>query len=403
MPFPMPFYFSDGQVCGNFNQLALACDERWEEAKGLLAEGFWAGFFATIGRLDLSAAAKQAAVEPDRDLGLSLLLEKLPADPDALRPPKVVLESIDKDLGQLAPGADKTFEVMIINQGMLFLRGTVLSNCDWIVFGSRTGPAQKMFQTRNIYTIQARVLGHKLRAGLKPLQGEIVVDTNGGAVTMTVRANVPINPFPKGAYANDALAGAKSPHEIALKAKEHPKDAAVLFQQGAVKAWYATNGWTYPIEGSEGSGKGAVQQFFEALGLTKPPRLEINIKALTFKGKVGERLSARVTLRTEEAKPVYAQAWSNQDWAGFGPTEYMGNKVKIPVEITVPPYPGQTVSAHLTFQGNGKQRFIVPVSVVIEAAPMPEEPVAPAEEDQGLPDKIVKGIESIWKGFLGNE
>ena len=24
MPFPMPFYFSDGQACANFNQLALA-------------------------------------------------------------------------------------------------------------------------------------------------------------------------------------------------------------------------------------------------------------------------------------------------------------------------------------------------------------------------------------------
>ena len=32
-----------------------------------------------------------------------------------------------------------------------------------------------------------------------------------------------------------------------------------------MKAWYASNGWTYPIQGSHGSGRGAVQQFFERL------------------------------------------------------------------------------------------------------------------------------------------
>src|SRR5204863_4084709 len=140
-------------------------------------------------------------------------------------------------------------------------------------------------------------------------QGEILIDTNGGAITLPVLAEVPIIPFPKGVHANDALAGARSPHEIALKAKAQPREAALLFEQGAVKAWYASNGWMYPIEGSEGSGKGAVQQFFEALGLTKPPELEIDIDYLMFKGKIGERLVKHVILSTFESKPVYAQAW----------------------------------------------------------------------------------------------
>jgi hypothetical protein len=402
LPFPMAFYFADGQACTNFNQLALACDERWEEAKGLLAQGFWPTFFAGIGRHDLAALAKRAVEEPDRDLGLSQLLEKFPADPEALRPPNLTLGSMEENLGVLSPGTDRTFELTILNRGMLVLRGMVLSNSDWLVFGDRTGPSQKMFQTRSICTIKVRVLGHKLRAGSKPLQGEIVVDTNGGMRTLLVRADVPIVPFPKGGHANDALAGAKSPHEIALRAKQFSNEAAILFEQGAVKAWYASNGWIYPIEGSEGSGKGAVQQFFEALGLTKPPRLAIDSNYLRFKGRIGERLSARATLSTEEAKPVYAHAWSNQDWVTFGPIKYLGNKVRIQVEVVVPALPGQTVLAEVIIQGNGKQQFVVPLSVTVENLPVVEEVITDyivEEEPQGLEQLVRKGIQAIKNLF----
>ena len=172
-------------------------------------------------------------------------------------------------------------------------------------------------------------------------------------------------------YANDSLAGARSPYEIAVKARKHPKEAALLFEQGAVKTWYASNGWTFPIEGSAGSGIGAVQQFFEALGLTKPPRLKIDSDTLVLAGKIGERLSAHLTVSTEERKPVYAQAWCNQQWVKFGPIKYLGKMVKLPVEITVPPYPGENLLAQVTVQGNGKQRFVVPVSLTVEQGNTP--------------------------------
>ncbi len=400
MPFPIPFCFADGQACANFNQLALACDERWDEARGLLAAGYWPTFFGGIGRLDLVAAAKRAAAEADPDLGLSQLLEKLPADPDALRPPKAAVEPADQYLGLLTPGTDRTFELTIINQGMLVLRGMIVVNCEWLVLDERGAPTQKMFQTRNMCTIKVRVLGGKLRAGLQSLQGEIVIDTNGGAVTIPVRADVPIRPFPKGAYANDSLAGALSPHEIAVKAKEHPQDAAVLFEHGAVKAWYENNGWTYPIEGSEGSGKGAVQQFFEALGLTRPPVLKIDTAFLMFRGKAGQCLSRRVTLSTEEAKPVYAHAWSDQDWVKFGPIKFLGNRVKIPVEVTVPPRPGETVLAQVTIRGNGKQQFVVPVTLTVEPLNGPV-PVASQVPRQGLTHRVRTGIRAFLQNVFG--
>jgi hypothetical protein len=222
-----------------------------------------------------------------------------------------------------------------------------------------------MFQTRNGCVIPVQVVGSKLRAGLKPLLGEIIIDTNGGAVTVPVRAAVPIRPFPRG-YANELLAGVRLPRELAVKAKQSPTEAGRLFELGAVKAWYASNGWTYPIEGADGQGAGAVQQFFEALGLTKPPRLEMDSSSLTLEGKPGEILSTQLTLRTRDAKPVYAQAWSNQEWVKPGPLKYRGTKVQIPVQVMVPADAGQTAQAQVTIEGNAKQRFVVPVTVAVK-------------------------------------
>jgi hypothetical protein len=396
VPFPTPFHFPDGQGCYNFNQLALACNIRWEEARSLLAEGVWANFFSIIGRLDLSAAARQAAAEPDPDRGLSQLLEKLPADADTVRPPTLGVQSAEEDLGQLTPGVDLGFELIILNKGMFHLHGIVSTNCPWLVFGDRSGPSQRMFQTRSACAIPMRVLGDRLRAGLQPLQGEIVIESNGGTLTVPVTAQVPVAPFPKGVHANDALAGARSPREIALKAKEHPSDAAILFAQGAVKAWYASNGWTYPIEGSEGSGKGAVQQFFEALGLTKPPRLEIDTAFITIKDKAGKRHARRIIVRTEEAKPVYAHAWSNQSWVAFRPVKYQGNKVEILVELTVPPQPGETVHAEVTIEGNGKQRFVVPVTVAVaQQAPKAKRTAEETDDDDAEESPT-------WSDWFGN-
>jgi hypothetical protein len=406
IPFPTPFYFSDGQACANFNQLALACANRWEEARRLLAEGIWPLFFGGIWRHDLAAAATQLATEPDLDRALSGLLEILPADPESVRPATLAVESLEENLGELTPGTDRTFEVVILNRGMLQLRGMVTSTCDWLVFGDRAGPSQKMFETRSVCTVQVRVLSNKLRAGFKPLQGEIVVDSNGGSITVTVRVNVPIQPFPKGVYANDALAGARSPRDIARRAKDFPNEVAVLFEQSAVKAWYASNGWTYPIEGSEASGKGALQQFFEALGLTRPPVLQIDTASLMLQGHVGACLSRSVTLRAHDPKPVYAQVWSSENWVQIGPLKFQGNKVKIPVEIVVPPYPGQTVHAQVTIQGNGKQRFVVPVSVTVErgGTPVAGNPEPSADETpQGLPEMVRQGIRAVWRGFLGQD
>ncbi len=390
-PFPLPFSFSDGQGCANYNQLVLACDRRWNEARTNLLNGTWESFFSTIGRADLANLARHSAREADPDVGFCRLLEGLPADAEALRPPKLALTSPVEDLGALEPGKDHKFQLVIENQGLLLLRGSVTTDCDWLFFSDRQGNASaKLFQTRDAYTLSVRAGGHKLRAGKKPLEGQIVIETNGGRRTVAVRATVPIRPFPTGKVANNVLAGALSPRDVAVKAKEHPKEAAALFEQGVVKGWYESNGWTYPIQGTQARGKGALQQFFEALGLTKPPRLEIDTQRIDCRGEVGKRLTKNVVIRAEEARFVYADAQSNESWLKVLPAKSQGNSVTIPLCIEVPPRPGETLDAAVTFQGNGQQRFVVPVSLTV-AGITPAQEVKKARRGRRM-EWIVAGV-----------
>lgn len=365
-PFPTPFVFPDGCSCSTFNQFALACDKRWNDSKKLLAGGTLQWFFSTLGRGDLAAAAAQAATEADLDLGLARLLERLPADADTLRPKLGVPVKLE-DLGTLTPGTDTHFDLVIANQGMLVLRGTIMCDCDWLSFGERQGgTGMKLFQTRDTYTLPIQVLGSRLRAGQKPIEAQIVIDSNGGRTTVMVRASVPVRPFPAGPDSN-LLAGARSPRELAVKAKAHPREAAPLFEQGAVKAWYESNGWTYPVQGTQGRGVGGVQQFFEALGLTKPPKLEIDTERITCRARVGKRITKNVTVTTTEKRFVHAAAFSSAEWIIPQPGQPDGESITLPLRIEVPPPAGETLQAQVTVVGNGGQRFVVPVTLTVMA------------------------------------
>jgi hypothetical protein len=366
-PFSLPFSFSDGHGCANFNQLVLACDRRWNEARANLQNGTWESFFSTIGRADLAVLARHAAKENDADLGLSRFLEGLPADPEALRPPKLALTTPVEDLGALEPGKDHKFQLVIENQGVLLMSGTVVTDCDWLYFGDRVGNSSaKLFQTRDSYSLAVRIPGHVLRAGKKPLEGQILIDTNGGRQAVTVRATVPARPFPAGQDGKNVLAGAGSPRELAVKARTHPKEAAALFEQGAVKAWYESNGWTYPIQGTQARGKGALQQFFEALGLTKPPRLEISTEKIECRGEAGKKLTKNVVISSTEPRFVHAEGHSSQSWIKVLPGKsQQGNSLTISLSIEVPPRPGETLAATVTIYGNGRQRFDVAVALTV--------------------------------------
>src|SRR5205085_10013231 len=122
--------------------------------------------------------------------------------------------------------------------------------------------------------------------------------------------------------------------------------------------WYEENGWDYPIQGSAAAGLAAVQQFFEALGLAKPPRVELSEQAFNLRGRPGECLRTVLQVRALEKRPVIATAVSDQPWLVVGPVQASGTVATIPLEINpVPNQAGKVLQARVSVTANGGQHF----------------------------------------------
>jgi hypothetical protein len=352
------FVFPSGLICRNFDQLAQACQDNWTQAVELLQEGYLERFLGGLGRADLAFAAREAARFPDHDRGLDQLLARLPTS--VIEPPKLHAEPREVNLGVLAVGDNRHFELHLANQGARLLYGTVTSDdCKWLTLGDAPGTPQKVFQFGSETVVPVQVRGANLRAGAKPLEGRLLIESNGGNSFVLVRCEVPVRPFTEG-----VLAGAKSPRQIAEKARAAPKEAAPLFEKGVVADWYKANGWTYPVQGPSAAGLGAVQQFFEALGLTAPPKVEISEKSINFHGQVGARLRHVLEVKAQEKRPVFAHGTSDQPWLVVERAQLNGRTATIGVSVPeVPNRPGEVLQGRVTVTSNGNQRFVVPVTL----------------------------------------
>jgi len=359
-PFHSPFVFPSGRQCRNFDELLLACYEEWQAARALLREGYLESFFGALGRMDLALAAKHAMRAADLDRGLDQLLNKLPCS--NREPPKLFVQPLEVNLGQLSRHSDWRFLLHIENQGMGLLQGTIAcDNTAWLMLGEGTGSPRKVFQCLHEFILPVQVHGKALRAGNKPLEGRLTIESNGGEAAVLVRVDVPVLPFPDG-----VLAGAISPRQIAEKAKANPKAAAPFFENGAVAAWYASNGWTYPVQGPTASGLGAIQQFFEALGLVKAPVVEINETTVYLHGAPGDRLEHIVQVRAQEKRPVFAYAVTSTPWLQIGRIRLEGRTAYIPIQVgQVPAQPGERLHGKVQVTANGGQRFVVEVALTI--------------------------------------
>jgi hypothetical protein len=361
-PFAHALVLASGRRCRTFDELALACHDDWSAGLDLLRQGYLEAFLVGVGRADLAAAARAAARFPDPDRGLDQFLAGLPTT--VLQPPRLYVEPREINLGTLAAGAARRFTLHLHNQGMRLLHGTVA--CDetpWLALGDLPGVAEKHFCFRDELVLPVQVLGQRLRASSQPLEGRLAVSSSGSKITVTVRASMPVTPFPSG-----VLAGAISPRQLAKQAKAAPRQAAVLFEHGSVAAWYRDNGWTYPIPGPPATGLGAVQQFFEALGLTEPPKVTISTEAVSFIGNPGDRLDYTLEVRAAERRPVYAHAVSDRPWLEVRPVRLHGQVATVPLRVPeVPDAPGQTLLARVTVTANSGQRFVVAVGMAVTA------------------------------------
>jgi hypothetical protein len=358
--FVSPFVFPSGRACRTFNELVLACESDWEGARQMLRQGHLESFLGACGRGDLAQAARQAARAADPERALDELLSKMPGD--ARQSPRLYIQPQEVNLGRLRRDEDRRFVLHLENQGMGLLAGSVTcEDAPWLALGDGAGAARKVFQCRHELRLPVRIQGKALRAGNQPLEGRLIVATSGGNSVVLVRAEVPVQPFPEG-----VLAGARSPRQAAEKAREYPQQAAPFFERGAVAAWYEANGWTYPVQGPPASGLGAVQQFFEALGLARAPRVEISQRAVHLQGPPGVSLEHALVLQAVENRPVFAHATTGAGWLRVGHPVLQGRYAHIPLRVPeVPAAPGQQLSGKVLVTANGNQRFVVDVTLSV--------------------------------------
>jgi hypothetical protein len=359
-PFSHPFVFPSGQTCRTFDEFALACFASWPESREMLRQGYLERFLAGLGRTDLALAARQAGRQPDLDRGLDELLAKLPG---TLRtPPRLVIQPAEVNLGQLRRGTDRRFVLHLANEGMGLVHGSIAcEETDWLALGDGPGSPRKLIQFPHSLDLTVQVLGQRLKTGRQGHEGRLAVETNGGTAVVLVRVEVPIQPF-----AGGVLSGATTPRQIAEKAKAAPREAAPLFEQGAVAAWYEANGWIYPVRGPAASGLGAVQQFFEALGLVTPPVVEISTESVNLQGPPGATLEYVLLVQTREKRYVFAHAVSQAPWLQVGQPVLSGGTARVPLTVpAVPALPGERLAGQVQVTANGNQRFTVKVVLTV--------------------------------------
>jgi hypothetical protein len=360
--FAAPFIFPSGRACWTFDEWALACRADWSAAVALHRAGALAAFLEGLGRLDLADRARDTMTFPDPDRSLDQFLGDLPAR--SLQPAKLALSFTEIDFGRLRVGQDVAGELNLINEGMRLLHGVVSSDVPWLAVGEG-GARNKLFSALHEFALPIRVLGRALRAALKPQVGKLTISSSGGRAVVTVKVEAPPQTFAAG-----VLAGARTPRQLAEKARLAPRESARLFESGAVARWYHDNGWTYPVTGGSATGLAVVQQFFDALGISAPPRLELSESALEFAGEPGERLIHSLQIGANQKRPVYAVAQSDEPWLVVSGIDLDGNSAHIRLSVpSIPDRPGATLRATLSITGNSRQHFSVPVVLRIAGTP----------------------------------
>ncbi len=302
------FIFPSGRRCKTFDDLVQGCQYEWEDARNLLHNGEFGRYFAKIGRHDLARLAQENQTQPDPDIALHTFLSLLPAS--QIQGPRLDLNPRRLMLSSIHPGEQRHISLTILNQGKGLLQGkvTITEGGQWLKIAQDGNAAECNLKTAKSQQLELHVDARGLTAP-QTYSGKLTVITNGGIAEVAVRMDVVSVPFAQGPFQ-----GASSPRQIAERMRANPKQAAPLLENGEIAHWFQLNGWTYPVSGPPTRGIAAVQQFFEGMGLSKPPPLQLSEQELHFFCTQPEVMQARVTLRTNAKKWVYAQADSDKPW-----------------------------------------------------------------------------------------
>jgi hypothetical protein len=308
VPTGIEFVFPSGRRCRNFDDLVQGCQYEWEDARTLLRNGGFVKFLAGVGRMDLVRVAQEAQTNADPDIGLHHFINSLPVA--QVQGPRLDLSPRRINLGALRAGETRQLRLTVKNQGKGLLQGkiTVSEGNDWLRITEADLDGRCALKTARDQHITLRVDTRGLPAP-QAYSGKLTVITNGGIAEVPIRMDVGTVPFPRPPFV-----GVSSPRELAERMRSQPKQAVPLLESGDIQQWFLANGWAYPVTGPPARGVAAVQQFFESMGLSKPPPLALSESGLRISCVPPEAVRAQVTLTTSVKKWVYAHVEGDVPW-----------------------------------------------------------------------------------------
>ena len=362
-PFPHPFVFPNGAACRNFDQLALACHNEWATAMELVRNGDLSNFLSGLGRADLAKAARDASRQDDMDRALDQLLGQLPAN--TIEPAKLHVETLLVNLGQLTVGKDHRWELPWPTRGCVCCRGPSLP----IVIGWPSAKAAA--RPARCFSIKAaRSSRFRFAANCSappPSRSRDCWPSRPTAARppWSSPPRSPSSRFPKASWRG------RSRRETSPKRpRRRPRSPRRCSRTAPSPAGTFRTAGPIPSKARRRRGSGAVQQFFEALGLTTPPKVEVRESSLLLEGEPGTGLSRTLDVAAVEKRPIFASAVSDQSWLKVSKVVLDGRTAHVKLAVdSVPDRPGETLSANLTVRANGNQRFVVPVSLRVFGKP----------------------------------
>lgn len=362
---PAEFAFPTGRRCKTFDDLAQAIQEEWPAARELLQRGAFAEYFAAHGRLDLVRAIEEARAQSQPDLALTAFANALPGK--RVQSPRLDVQPRRIILGTMQAGETRHVQVTLNNQGQGTLHGSVsiTEGQDWLSLseGKPLHEAPINAPRQQAFTLHVNTAG--VAAG-QTYGAKVTVITNGGVVEIPLRLDVAARPFTKAPFQ-----GVRTQRELAERMRSQPKAGVPLLESGEVKQWFAQNGWTYPVAGPEVKGVAVVQQFFEALGLSKPPTVKLSQVEVQLRCQYPQSVRHQVALQTGQKKWVYAQIFSDADWLKVPNPHVSGPQhAPVPLEVDTRLWKGgPTGEGKLKIVANGGQTLSLRVVVEVQGAP----------------------------------
>ena len=306
--FPREWELPGGRRCGSLDELARGFLADWDAAREALADGSLLSFLRSAGLADLARAALDAQLQPDPDVGLQTFLERVPTAVSAapaldLQPRRLLLTDVTR--GQL-----RLEELRLFNRGRGLLHGTVrvVEGGNWIALGEGLTPGPDVpLKTRTEQTVFVQIDPFPLPTAGSYV-GKLLVQTNGGTLEIPVQADLVVQPV--------SFRGMQvgTERDLAKLMKERPKEAVGWLEDGSVAKWFEEQGWPFPVEEPIAPGMAGVQQFFEALRLSRPPAVELSASEMSLVCQFPEAVECSVTLFTADRKWVYARVESDSYW-----------------------------------------------------------------------------------------